>query len=161
MALPDHLKYVCDQVNLTCTLCNFVAKRDAMHKHFVCKELQNKEKAEISKENEKFLKEKSDDKELIETLLQAANEDKVQIETQKKERSELKQKLQTFERNQQANKQNSVLNSSIKHLEESKEKPITKFIAKDVVNSNIIVRSNHIKGKRDKREVKGKVTIPN
>jgi hypothetical protein len=70
------------------------------------------------------------------------------------------QKLQTFERNQQANKQKSVLNSSIKHLEESKEKPIAKFIAKDVVNSNIIVRSNHIKGEKDGSQIIGKVTIP-
>jgi hypothetical protein len=69
MALPDHLKYVCEQVNLTCTVCNFVAKRDAMHKHFVCKELNNKEKAEVSKEIERLLNEKADDKELIETLL--------------------------------------------------------------------------------------------
>jgi hypothetical protein len=61
MALPDHLQHTCKQVNLTCNVCNFVAKREAIYAHYVCKEFYLKEKAEGNERIEKLLKEKAED----------------------------------------------------------------------------------------------------
>ena len=59
LPLPTHLQYACNQVNLTCTICNLVAKRDSMHGHYICKELYKKEKAGDTEQIQKLLKEKA------------------------------------------------------------------------------------------------------
>jgi hypothetical protein len=46
---------------LTCNVCNFVAKREAIYAHYVCKEFYLKEKAEGNERIEKLLKEKAED----------------------------------------------------------------------------------------------------
>ena len=43
--LKSHLLHDCKQVNMTCATCDSVAKREAMHRHYICTVIYQKEKA--------------------------------------------------------------------------------------------------------------------